>query len=155
MGSQRVGHDRATFTFQHFVSSSLVAQLIKNPPVMRETWVQSLGWEDPQEKGMATHSSILAWRTPWTEDPGGLQPMGVAESDIFILLTSPMEDPKAPVRSPACCLGVSVGPLWEDESCDIQLTNQKRRCNQGPPTSLPLLTIAPSKKAFASEGLCF
>ena len=48
---------------------------------------------------MATHSSILAWRTPWTEDPGGLQSMGVAESDIFILLTSPLEDPKAPVRT--------------------------------------------------------
>ena len=45
--------------------ASLVAQLIKSPPVMRETWVQSLGWEDPLEKGKATHSSILAWRTPW------------------------------------------------------------------------------------------
>jgi len=45
---------------------SLVAQLVKNPPLMRETWVQSLGWEDLLEKGMATHSSILAWRIPWT-----------------------------------------------------------------------------------------
>ena len=45
--------------------ASLVAQLVKNPPAMRETWVQSLGWEDPLEKGKATHSSILAWRTPW------------------------------------------------------------------------------------------
>ena len=44
----------------------LVAQLVKNPPAMRETWVQSLGWEDPLEKGKATHSSILAWRIPWT-----------------------------------------------------------------------------------------
>ena len=43
-----------------------VAQLIKNPPAMWETWVQSLGWEDPLEKGKATHSSILAWRIPWT-----------------------------------------------------------------------------------------
>ena len=43
-----------------------VAQLVKNPPAMRETWVQSLGWEDPLEKGKATHSSILAWRIPWT-----------------------------------------------------------------------------------------
>ena len=43
---------------------------------MLETWVQSLGWEDPMEKGMATHSSILAWRIPWTEKPGGLQSMG-------------------------------------------------------------------------------
>ena len=45
---------------------SLVAQLVKNPPAMQETWVQSLGWEDPQEKGPVTHSSILAWRIPWT-----------------------------------------------------------------------------------------
>jgi len=44
----------------------LVAQLVKNPPVMQETWVQSLGWEDALEKGKATHSSILAWRIPWT-----------------------------------------------------------------------------------------
>ena len=54
----------------------MVAQTLKNLPAMRESWVQSLGWEDPLEKGMATHSSILAWRSPWTEDPGGLQSMG-------------------------------------------------------------------------------
>ena len=47
--------------------SSLVAHLVKNPLAMGETWVQSLGWEDPLEKGMATHSSILAWRIPWKE----------------------------------------------------------------------------------------
>ena len=52
--------------------ASLVAQLVKNPPAMRETWVQSLGWEDPLAKGKATHSSILAWRIPWTEEHGGL-----------------------------------------------------------------------------------
>ena len=46
--------------------ASLVAQLVKNPPAVWETWVQSLGWEDPQEKGKATHSIILAWRIPWT-----------------------------------------------------------------------------------------
>ena len=46
--------------------TSLVAQLVKNPSAMQETWVRSLGWEDPLEKGMATHSSILAWRIPWT-----------------------------------------------------------------------------------------
>ena len=54
----------------------LVAQLVKKLPAMQETMIQSLGWEDPQEKGMATHSSILAWRIPWTEEPGGLQSMG-------------------------------------------------------------------------------
>ena len=53
--------------------ASLVAQLVKNLPAMRETWVQSLGWEDPLEKGMATHSSILAWRTPWTVQSMGTQ----------------------------------------------------------------------------------
>ena len=53
-----------------------VAQMVKNP-AMRETWIQSLGWEEHLEKGMATHSSILAWRIPWTEEPGGLQSMGL------------------------------------------------------------------------------
>ena len=52
------------------------AQTVKILPAMQETWVQSLGWEDPLEKGMAPHSSILAWRIPWTEEPGGLQSMG-------------------------------------------------------------------------------
>ena len=56
---------------------SLVAQLVKNPPAMQETWVQSMGWEDPLEKGMATRFSILAWKTPRTEGPGRLQPMGL------------------------------------------------------------------------------
>ena len=46
--------------------TSLIAQLVKNPPAMQETWVLSLGWDDPLEKGKATHSSILAWRIPWT-----------------------------------------------------------------------------------------
>ena len=49
---------------------------MRNLPAMRETWVRSQGWEDLLEKGMATHSSILAWRIPWTEEPGGLQSMG-------------------------------------------------------------------------------
>ena len=57
--------------------ASLVAQTVKNLPAMQLTWVQSLGWEDPLEKGMATHSSILAWRTPRTEEPGRLQSMGL------------------------------------------------------------------------------
>ena len=54
---------------------SLVAQLVKNLPAMKETWVQFLGWEDPLEEEMATHSSILAWGIPWTEEPGELQSM--------------------------------------------------------------------------------
>ena len=54
-----------------------MARTVKNLPAMHETLVQSLGQEDPLEKGMATHSSILAWRIPWTEEPGGLQSMGL------------------------------------------------------------------------------
>ena len=50
--------------------------MIKNLPVKQETWVQSLGWADPLEEGMATQSTILAWKNPWTEKPGGLQSMG-------------------------------------------------------------------------------
>ena len=56
--------------------ASLAAQMVKNVPAMGETWVQSLGWEDPLEEGMATRSSILAWRIPWTVEPGRLQSMG-------------------------------------------------------------------------------
>ena len=65
--SHRVGHDW---------SDLAVAQMVKNPPAMWETWVPSLGWEDPLETGIATHSIILAWRIPWTEEPGTLWSMG-------------------------------------------------------------------------------
>ena len=54
-----------------------MAQMVKNLPAVQETWVQFLGWEDPLEKGMATYSSILAWRIPWTEEAGGLQSVGL------------------------------------------------------------------------------
>ena len=63
------------YPLQHFWAS-LVAQLVKNLPAMRETWVQSLGWEDPLEKGKATQSSILAWRISWTIQSMGLQRVG-------------------------------------------------------------------------------
>ena len=56
--------------------ASLVAQTVKNPPAMQEIWVRSLGWGDPLEEGMVTHSSILAWRIPWREEPGGLESIG-------------------------------------------------------------------------------
>ena len=58
-------------------SSALVAQMIRNPHAMLETWVQSLGWQELLEEGMATHFSILGWRIPWTEEPGRLQSMGL------------------------------------------------------------------------------
>ena len=60
---------------------SLVAQLVKSLLAMQETWVQSLGWEDPLKKEMATHSSILAWRISWAEEPGGYSPWGHKELD--------------------------------------------------------------------------
>ena len=53
-----------------YIGASLVAQAVKNLPAMQETWIQFLGWKDSLEKEMATHSSILAWRIPWTEEPG-------------------------------------------------------------------------------------
>ena len=56
-------------------------QKVKNLPAVQEIRVQSLGWEDPSEEGMATHSSIIAWRIPWTEEPGRLHPWGYKESD--------------------------------------------------------------------------
>ena len=61
--------------------------MVKNPPAMQETWVGSLGGEDPLEKGMATHSSILAWKLQWTEESGGLQSKGCKESDTTEQLT--------------------------------------------------------------------
>jgi len=74
-------------------AASLEAQKVKNLPAVQETRVGSLGWEDPLKKGMATHSSILAWRIPQTEEPGRLQSMGVTKSqtqlsDIFFTFTS-------------------------------------------------------------------
>ena len=80
-----------------------MAQKVKNLPAVRETWVPSLGGEDPLEKGMATHSSILAWEDPWTEEPGGLQSMGHKEPDmteqltLFSIIGSP--DPSRQNRS--------------------------------------------------------
>ena len=64
-----------TFKYNCGVWASLVAQMVKNPPAVWETWVRSLCWEGLLEEGIATHSSILAWKIPWTEEPGGLQSM--------------------------------------------------------------------------------
>ena len=72
------------FSFSHLALLQLstgVAQRLKRLPAMRETWVRSLGWEGPLEKEMATHSSILVWRMPWTEEVGGLESTGRKESD--------------------------------------------------------------------------
>ena len=80
MGLQRVGHNWVTFTFIFCnIRAFQMTQWSKIHLPMQETqetWVSSPGWEDPLEQEMATHSSTLAWRIPWTEEPGGLQPMG-------------------------------------------------------------------------------
>ena len=62
--------------FYAYIRTVLSGLAVKNLPAVQETWVPSLGWEDPLEKGMPTHSSVLAWRIPWTEEPGGLWFMG-------------------------------------------------------------------------------
>ena len=77
--------------------------MVKNPPVMQEIWVQSLGWEDPLEEEMATHSSILAWEIPWTEEPGRLQSMGHKELDKTERL-SIRTGQAYQVRTPGCSL---------------------------------------------------
>ena len=68
-------------SMEHFIPPKNKAQSVKNLPAMRETQVRSLHWEDPLEKEMANHSSILEWKIPSTEEPGGLQSMGCKESD--------------------------------------------------------------------------
>ena len=64
------------------VLSSSLTQMLKNPPAMQETGVQALGWGDPLEEGMATHSSTAAWRIPWTEEPSGQQSMGLLQKEL-------------------------------------------------------------------------
>ena len=70
--------------FDSPTGASLVVQSVKNPPARQETRLRFLGWDDPLEKKMATHSSILAWETPWTEDPGGLQTMGTVARQTLL-----------------------------------------------------------------------
>ena len=71
-----------------------MGQRLKHLPAMREAWVRSLHWKDPLEKEMAIHSNILAWKIPWTEEPGGLQSMGLQESDTLVTKPPPPEEKK-------------------------------------------------------------
>ena len=87
MASQRVRHDWAQEQQHTYMWSFLVSQMVKSLPAMQETWLWSLGQEDALEKGMAAHSSILTWRIPWTEEPGGLQSMGSQRVDTTDWLT--------------------------------------------------------------------
>ena len=73
------------FNFLMLISNckySIIAQSVKNLPAVQETWIRFLGWEDSLEKEVATHSSILDWRIPWTEEPGGVQSLALQESDM-------------------------------------------------------------------------
>ena len=83
LGFQWLGSFTLAFSglFSHSVRVSLVVQTVKNPPAMQEIRVQSLGRKDPLEESVATHSNILAWRIPWTEEPGGYGPWGCKELD--------------------------------------------------------------------------
>ena len=76
MGTRTLLRRDLNWVWGKHLRASLVAQPVKNLPAVQEMQIQSLGQEDPLEKGMATHSSILAWRIPWTEELGGLQSMG-------------------------------------------------------------------------------
>ena len=69
---RKLGYPVSSVNPLQYSWAALVAQLVENPPAMQETWVRSLGREDPLEKEMATHSSILVWEIPWTQEPGGL-----------------------------------------------------------------------------------
>ena len=95
----------------HPLGASLVAQNVKTPPAMQETWVRSLGQEDPLEKGMTTHSSILAWRIQWTEEPGGLQSMG-----------SPSRTRLRDWHFTFLSLTLSELPYWLAKSGDVSLS---------------------------------
>ena len=95
----------------------LVAQMVKNLPTMWETWVLSLGQKDPLKKEMATHSSILAWRIPWTEEPDRLQSMGCKESDTIEWLFNALL-----LDSPSLCpMLCSFGPLCLGQAPGIHL----------------------------------
>ena len=95
----------------HHLGASLVAQSVKKLPAVQETWVQSLGQEDSLEKEMATHSSILAWRTPWTEEPGGLYTVhGVARVEHRLVTKPPPPARTLPQQRTEHFAGEPAGP---------------------------------------------
>ena len=116
-----------------YLETSLVAQTVKRLPTMRETWVQSLGWEHVLEKEMANHSSILAWKIPWKEEPGRLQPMGLQSwtrlSNLQLMTVSEyLDNVSGTVLSALCALS----RLIFRNSCEVvihtsisQMTKQR------------------------------
>ena len=95
-----------------------MAQTVKTLPAIQETWVRFLSWEDPLEKGMATHSSILAWITPLTEEPGGLHSMGSQELDMTEQLTLSFSWTKGLTRT-----GLQAKVSLQTTGCDPVLGN--------------------------------
>ena len=117
---------RHTFDTSHgWVNrASLVAERLKHLPPMRETQVRSLGWEDPLEKEMATHSSILAWRIPWTEEPGrlqstGLQRVGHDWATSLHFVAGSLEKQESSIKTPISALLTMPKPLtvWTTTNC--------------------------------------
>ena len=143
--------------WDHFFkqTTSLVAQTVKHLPTMWEIQVQSLGWEDPLEKEMATHSSILAWKIPWMEEPGGLQTMGLqrvghnwATSLLlftslkplsqFLVLGEPRQRPEKAMAPHSSTLAWKV--TWTEEPGGLQSMGS-RRVGHDWATSLSLFTF--------------
>ena len=110
-------------------NKSLVPQTVKNPAAVWETWVQSLNWEDPLEKRMATYSSIFAWRIPWTEEPGKLQSMGHKRLDIPQWLSYSYAN---------MLIHYKVLPNW--------LNGKKSTCQAGDTDSIPELERSPGEE---------
>ena len=112
------------FPYHPSGSVSLVVQMVENLPAMQKTRILSLGQEDPLEKGMATHSSILAWRTPWTEEPGGLQSMGLqtVSHDWVTDTTFCQEKPRQsmPFYLPTPCVELSLFYSTVDGPIDVE-----------------------------------
>ena len=127
--------------------TSLVVQIVKRLPTMRETWVQSLGREDLLEKKMATHSSILAWKIPWTEKPGRLQSMGSQESDTTEwLFHSHFHDIHIPVHSIVSHLlnKSSSCELSKMQVCVPSMSGMSEIAAHDDPSALPSPTSSPS-----------
>ena len=104
--------------------ASLVAHMVKNPPIMQETPVRSLDWEDPLEKRMATYSSILAWRIPWTEEPGGVSLAYGGPYSLWCCKELEMTEQLTLSLSSSICLFLLLSPLlWEVDRrwscCDL------------------------------------
>ena len=123
--------DNLLIQYIYYTLASLVGQSVKNLPAMQETWVWFLGQEDPLEKEITTYSSILAWRIPWTEDPGRLQSMGSPESDMTWRLNHHHHHHYTLVMWSLVCISV----IWS-RSCEWQVTVKTKQNKTKTPSSL-------------------